>query len=78
MKSLKVLLAVTMVAAVMVPGIAEAKKKPASSNGAPTAEQRKRAWEEGMKYCRKKYGADLAQVRVEKFYGKWSTVCYHY
>ena len=78
MKSLKTLLAVAMVAAVVAPGVAEAKKKPSTGGGAPTAEQRKRIYDQGLINCRKKYGAALHFVRVEKFYGKWSVVCYVY
>jgi hypothetical protein len=54
-----------------------AKKKP-SSNGAPSAELRKRAFEQGLKDCRKKWGASLHEVHVEKYYGRWGVVCYHY
>ena len=54
------------------------KKKKQSSNGAPTAEQKRAAWERGMVGCRKKYGARLDHVSVEKFYGKWEIVCYAY
>ena len=52
-----------------------AKKK---SNSAPTAAQRKQLYAEGLKWCRKKYGAQLHYVRVEKYYGRWAAVCYHY
>jgi hypothetical protein len=77
MKILNVLLAATLIAATVAPGVAEAKKK-SGSGGAPSTEQRKRAYEQGLKDCRKKYGAQLHEVHVEKFYGKWSVVCYHY
>jgi hypothetical protein len=68
-----------LIAAVVAPGIAEAKKKSNSGgNFTPTAEQRKRAYEQSLKDCRKKYGSQLHEVRVEKFYGRWGAVCYHY
>lgn len=53
-----------------------AKKK--ASDGAPTEVQRKKAYESGLIECRKKFGAQLHFVRVQKYYGKWSVVCYHY
>jgi hypothetical protein len=49
-----------------------------TSNGAPTSEQRKKMFEAGLKSCRKKYGALLHDVKVEKFYGRWTPVCYVY
>jgi hypothetical protein len=51
-----------------------AKKK--STDGAPTAEQRKRMYKEGLEWCRKLHGSRIHYVRVEKHYGKWSFVCY--
>jgi hypothetical protein len=79
MKSLKILLAVSLIAATMAPGVALAKKKSGSGGSfTPTAEQKKRAFEQGLKDCRKKYGAQLHEVHVEKYYGKWNVVCYHY
>jgi hypothetical protein len=77
MKPLKVLLAVTMIAAVLSPGIADAKKK-SGGNSAPSEEQRKRAYEQGLKDCRKQWGDRLHEVHIEKFYGRLSVVCYHY
>jgi hypothetical protein len=64
----------------LVPVEAMAKKRPSNggSNVAPTEAQRHAAWERGMKDCRKKYGASLESVSVEKFYGKWSIVCNYY
>ena len=59
-------------------GEAIAAKKKSSSNGAPTAEQRKILFKQGLASCRKKYGARLHEVRIEKYYGRWSIVCYHY
>ena len=56
---------------------AEAAKKKVSS-AAPTAEQRKILYANGLKNCRKRYGSQLHQVVVEKFYGRWAAVCYHY
>jgi hypothetical protein len=32
----------------------------------------------GMIGCRKRFGSQLHFVRVEKFYGRWGAVCYHY
>ncbi len=77
MKLLKILLATALIAGTVAPDLAFAKKNP-SSNGAPTAEQKRKAYENGIKTCRKQWGARLHEVHVEKFYGKWSVVCYHY
>jgi hypothetical protein len=77
MKSFKVLLAVIMIAGIVAPGIAEAKKK-SGGGGAPSEELRKRAYAQGLKDCRKQWGDRLHEVHVEKFYGRWSVVCYHY
>lgn len=49
-----------------------------AASKAPTAEQRKKMYAQGLKNCRKKYGSQLHFVRVEKFYGRWGAVCYHY
>lgn len=77
MKSLKVLLAVCLIAGVAMPDVAEAKKRGgSSSNFMPTAEQKRKAWEQGIKGCRAKYGARLWEVHIEKYYGMWKTVCY--
>jgi hypothetical protein len=79
MKVLKTILMVAVVAASFAPEMAMAKKKSGSSdNFTPTAEQKKRAYEQGLKNCRKKYGSQLHEVHVEKFYGRWGAVCYHY
>lgn len=78
MKVLKVLLAATLIAATVAPGVAIAKKKSSGGGNAPTEEQRKRAFAQGLIDCRKAYGDHLHEVHVEKFYGKWSVVCYHY
>jgi hypothetical protein len=79
MKVLKLLLAASLIAATVAPGVALAKKKPSSNGGgAPTEEQRKRAYAQGLKDCRKEWGARLHEVHVEKFYGRWGVVCYHY
>jgi hypothetical protein len=77
MKSFKLLLAVSMIAAVVAPGIADAKKR-TGGGSAPSEEQRKRAYAQGLKDCRKQWGSQLHEVHVEKYYGKWSVVCYHY
>jgi hypothetical protein len=58
-------------------GTVEAAKKKSSGN-TPTAEQRKKMYEEGLKRCRKQFGSQLHFVRVEKFYGRWGAVCYYY
>jgi hypothetical protein len=58
-------------------GTVEAAKKKSSGN-APTADQRKKMYKEGLEWCRKKVGAQIHYVRIEKKYGKWSFVCYHY
>jgi hypothetical protein len=73
MKSLKILLAVTMIAGVAMPDLAFAKAKASHS-----AAQRKAAYEQGLKYCRKKYGERLHSVVVEQNYGKWGAWCYTY
>ena len=78
MKTLKILLAASVIAATVAPGVAFAKKKSNSGGSAPTEEQRKRAHAQGLKDCRKQWGDRLHEVRVEKFYGRWSVVCYHY
>jgi hypothetical protein len=76
MKSKFVVAAAT---AVMLSGFAgEAFAAKNASNGKPTAEQRKQLYQAGLKSCRKRFGAQLHEVRVEKFYGKWAAVCYHY
>jgi hypothetical protein len=72
---------VALLAALMLSGFAGealAAKKKSPSNGAPTAEQRKKLHKLGLQNCRKKYGSRLHEVRIEKFYGRWSTVCYVY
>lgn len=74
----KFVLLVSVSLCLAVPSLAEAAKKKPGSNATPSAEQRKRAYENGLKSCRKKFGAQLHFVRVEKFYGKWGVVCYHY
>lgn len=53
-----------------------AKKK--KSDGAPTAEQRKKMYKEGLAWCRKLHGAQIHYVRIQKHYGKWKFVCYIY
>jgi hypothetical protein len=74
-----VTLLLTAVICLDLSGIAEAaKKKKPSGNSAPTAEQRKKMYKEGLEWCRKKVGAQIHYVRIEKKYGKWSFVCYHY
>jgi hypothetical protein len=77
MKSLKILLAVSLIAATVAPGVALAKKK-SNGGGTPSEVQRKRAYAQGLKDCRKQWGSQLHEVHVEKYYGKWSVVCYHY
>jgi hypothetical protein len=69
-----------LAAAIMMAGIAgdALAAKKSTANNAPSAEQRKKMYEAGLKSCRKKYGSQLHEVHVEKFYGKWSIVCYHY
>lgn len=52
--------------------------KKSSSSGAPSAEQRKKLYKEGLASCRKKYGSRLHEVHIEKYYGRWATVCYVY
>lgn len=76
MKVMSIVLAGALALSSLAVPAEAAKKKP--SNATPSAEQRKRAYEEGMKFCRKKYGAQLHFVRVEKYYGRWGAVCYHY
>ncbi|MFO1033673.1 MAG: hypothetical protein U1E15_06230 [Hyphomicrobiales bacterium] len=71
MKKLIIALAAISILA-PVPVIAAGKDK------APTAAQRKAAYKRGLEGCRKKYGSSLHSVRVEKYYGKWAVVCYHY
>ena len=75
MNILKLACAAALVCSFTLP--AEAAKKK-NNNYTPTAQQRKQAYENGLKSCRKKFGAQLHFVRVEKYYGKWSAVCYHY
>jgi hypothetical protein len=79
MKLSSLVLASAIVSIMFIPIEAIAKKRPGGgSNSPPTEAQRHAAWERGMKDCRKKYGASLESVTVEKFYGKWSVVCNYY
>jgi hypothetical protein len=71
------LLAAGIVCIGLFGGSVEAGKKKSSGN-APTAAQRKKMYEEGLIWCRKSVGARMHFVRVEKYYGRWSAVCYHY
>jgi predicted secreted acid phosphatase len=73
MKSVKILLAAVMLAGTAMPDFALAKAKTNHS-----AAQRKAAYEQGLKYCRKKYGERLHSVVVEMNYGKWGAWCYTY
>ncbi len=74
----KMLISTAVVA--LVAGFAsevEAKRKHGGGPAGPPSEQtRQKAWENGMKNCRAKYGSLLKEVHVEKYYGKWSVVCY--
>ncbi len=76
MAKLKTLLVLSLCFGVFAVEAEAAKKK--GSTGAPTAEQRKVMYANGLKNCRKKFGAQLHQVVIEKFYGRWAAVCYHY
>ncbi len=79
MKLAQIGVAVFVLGLALIPVDGFAKKRPAqSSNFTPTAEQRRKAWEQGLKDCRAKYGSNLQEVSVEKYYGKWNVVCYHY
>jgi hypothetical protein len=77
MKIAKILVALTLLFGVAAVE-AEAAKKKASSSPAPSAAQRKKMHADGLIGCRKKFGTQLHFVRVEKFYGRWAAVCYHY
>lgn len=76
MQIAKILIALTLLFSVAAAD-AEAGKKKASSS-TPSAAQRKKMHAEGLIGCRKKFGTQLHFVRVEKFYGRWAAVCYHY
>jgi hypothetical protein len=70
-----------LVALVLLFGLAaveaEAARKKTSSPTLSEA-QRKKMFANGMIGCRKRFGSQLHFVRVEKFYGRWGAVCYHY
>jgi hypothetical protein len=79
MKILKILLAATLVASVMVPGIAEAKKKSGSGQAsAPSGDARKKQFNDVLKQCRKQYGDNMVEVYWGTHYGRKGWWCSHY
>jgi len=78
MRIAKILFALTLLFGVAATEAGAVQKKTSPSTGSPTAAQREKMYADGLIACRKKYRTELHSVRVEKFYGRWGAVCYHY
>jgi hypothetical protein len=76
MRIARMLIALTLLLGVSAAEVEAAKKKASSST--ISAAQRKKLYADGLIGCRKKFKTHLHFVRVEKFYGRWAAVCYHY
>jgi hypothetical protein len=72
-------LTLTLVMALGFAADAEAaKKKKNPQKQQLTGEQRKKAFNDAVKWCRKTYGSQMHFVRIENYYGRIVPVCYHY
>ncbi len=72
----KTLIAITLLFGILAVEAEAAKKKVSSSTISEA--QRKKLYADGIIGCRKRFGPQLHFVRVERFYGRWAAVCYHY
>jgi hypothetical protein len=76
MQIAKILIALTLLFSVAAAEAEAGKKKHLHLYLRPHSAKKMHA--EGLIGCRKKFGTQLHFVRVEKFYGRWAAVCYHY